>query len=110
MALVVSGEGRDLFGVLECDEGGCRCHVALRPVDVQTSGYELDCAVFDTAYDEGWWLDGSSWCPAHWPEDRPGRPTTVADGFAWVSLTREGVKGAKRRSEPLTPGSARPRH
>ena len=95
MALTV---GRDRFGdwaTMTCDRRGCECHVSLRPAAEGQTGYDLVCAVFDMAQDDGWRLIGRAYCPEHRLERRWGRPR-VSDGYPWARLAREGVKGGQR--------------
>lgn len=104
--MIVDADERGPFAVVECDRLRCRSHLALRPAGPAPL-YDLVCEAFDWAQDEGWWLDGSAYCPDHWPVGA-GASETVADGYAWARVTREPVKGAERRSGPLTGVTARP--
>ena len=95
--LEIGADDYGVFGTLACSRAGCSAHVALRPMAPTISAgdtYDLVCALFDMAVDDGWVLAGSAWCPQH----RPRRARTagvVGDAFDWLHVQRrdQRVKG-----------------
>jgi hypothetical protein len=99
MAAVVQA-GADVWVVVECDHAGCGRHVAGRPIPPM-SAYDLLCCVFDDAADEGWLLEGRTYCPGHrelYERRRRGKRRTVGDGLDWVQVSRAGSPGQQRPS------------
>lgn len=86
--LIVDADDYGPFASIECSAPGCRNHLALRPALASQTLYDLVCAAYDMAADDGWHFSGRAWCPAHADPELPGRPVRVGDGFDWLKVQR----------------------
>jgi hypothetical protein len=103
MGLVVGEDSVGVWVAIDCDHGGCGEHVAVRPAGEGWTRLDLIYTAGDMATDAGWLLRGGTWCQRHTGHG-PRARGTVGDGRSWTAVTSEAVKGAKRRSGPLTAG------
>lgn len=98
MALIVSEDRQGAWAAVECESPGCGCHVSIRPAVPDWSRYEMACTAFDMAQEDGWSLDGATYCPNHAPARRE-RTVRLRDGFDWARVVLEPVepvKGSRR--------------
>jgi hypothetical protein len=89
MAAILDRDRWGEFVVIECDYRRCDHHESGRPGPGMTT-YDLLCAVFDAAQDDGWRLAGRTYCPHHARSDLASR---VHD---WARVRR----GSTGRSSP----------
>ena len=86
--LVVDADEYGPFVTITCAARACGCHVALRPAAADQTLYDLVCAAYDFAAEDGWRFAGAAWCPEHVPA-RLERAATLSAGFDWLNVQRQ---------------------
>lgn len=89
VSLTVRFYGDGAYAVLWCDHMGCLARESV------SGGGVGECvrAAVDVGELNGWRLVGKAYCDRHHPRGDPRAPTTVADGFSWLTVALGGSQG-----------------